>query len=186
MTNLGWSKKKALAVEANYHELYKVADKWVQDRLLEASKVGYATVAFGLRVRTPILHQTILGKRSTPSVAEAEGRSVGNAMGQSYGMLNNRAAIEFQQRVLDSEYWNDIYPIMQIHDSIYGIVRNKVEVVKWVNDNLPECMAWQDLPELEHDKVKLSGGVELFYPNWATKTSLPNGASEQEIIKLCK
>ena len=175
----------AKVIEANYHDLYKVADEWRDARLAEASSNGFVTVAFGLRVRTPILKQTILNTSSTPIAAAAESRTTGNALGQSYGLLNNRAGIEFQERVLKSEYAEQIKPIMQIHDAMYFLVLNQINVVRWFNDNLPECMAWQKLPELEHDTVKLSGGVEIFYPNWNVKTALPNKATNKEIMKIC-
>jgi DNA polymerase-1 len=80
---LGWTKEKAMKIEANYHDLYKVSDKYIADRIQQASKDGYVTVAFGLRLRTPMLAKTILGTRSTPFEAAAEGRTAGNAMGQS-------------------------------------------------------------------------------------------------------
>ena len=47
-------------------------------------------------------------------------------------------------------------------------------------------MQWQELPEIQHDKVKLGGDVGIFYPNWATKVTLPNGASKQQILTICK
>lgn len=184
MQQTGLPKEAAEAIEHNYHELYKESDAWVQSKLNEASQRGYVEVAFGLRVRTPILHQTILNKQSTPREADKESRTAGNALGQSYGMLNNRAANEFQERVFNSPHINHIKPIMQIHDSMYFIIKNDIEVVKWFNDNLPQCMAWNELSELQHESVKLSGSVELFYPNWAHKVKLPNNASKQEIMKL--
>jgi len=186
VNNLGISKKAAQEIEEKYHELYSVSDAWVQEKLEQATKDGYVTVAFGLRVRTPILGQTLLGKKSTPYEAKAEGRTAGNAMGQSYGMLNNRAAIEFQNRLFESEHIYDIKPISHIHDAQYFLIREKAATVKWFNDNLIACMEWQDLPEIEHDEVKLGGSVEIFYPNWSKKTTLPNYASIEEIEKILK
>jgi len=184
--NIGLPKNEAKSIEKNYHELYAVADKWVADKLEIASKVGYIIGAFGLRVRTPILSQCMINKKSTPYEAQSESRTAGNALGQSYGLLNNRAAIEFQERILTSEFAYSIKPIAHIHDAMYFIVKDDIKAIKWFNDNLPECMAWQKLPELVHSKVKLSGGVELFYPNWNCKTKLPNNISKKEIIRLCQ
>jgi DNA polymerase-1 len=123
--------------------------------------------------------------KSTPYEAAKESRTAGNALGQSYGLLNNRAGIEFQRRVLASPYKYDIKPVMQIHDALYFIIRNDVDVVKWFNDNLPDCMGWQELPEIQHDIVKLSGGVELFYPNWSEKIKLPKLATVEQIVEIC-
>ena len=108
-------------IDANYHKLYAESDVWVQNKIMETSKVGYATVAFGLRVRAPILAQTILGTRNTPYAAQKEGRTIGNALGQSYGMLNSRSANKFMDRVYKSPYKYDIQPCIQIHDAQYYI-----------------------------------------------------------------
>ena len=186
MNNLGLSEEDARAIEDNYHELYIVSDEWVQERLEKATQDGYVTVAFGLRLRTPILGQTLLGKRSTPYEAKAEGRTAGNAMGQSYGMLNNRAAIEFQKRLLKSKHVYNIKPIAHIHDAQYFLIKQDLETIKWFNDNLIECMEWQDLPEIQSKDVKLGGGVELYIPTWANKLSIPNKASVDEIEVLLK
>jgi len=47
-------------------------------------------------------------------------------------------------------------------------------------------MAWQDLPEIEHPEVKLSGELDLFYPNWGNAITLPNKAKASEIIAIVK
>lgn len=168
-------------IEANYHEMYRVSDEWVRQKLIEASQTGYVTVAFGLRLRTPRLAKTVFNPKYMHHAAKKEMRTAGNALGQSYGLLNNRAAIEFQERLWKSKYIMDIRPVAHIHDAQYFIVREDPEVIKWFNDNLVECMEWQELPEIKHPEVKLGGNVELYYPSWAEKYELPNRASEAEI-----
>ena len=150
----------------------------------EASRTGYTTVAFGLRVRTPILGQTILNTKTTPYEALAEGRTMGNAHGQSYGMLNNRAAIELLERLLASPYALDIKPISHIHDATYYIVRDNLAAIAWLNKNLTECMQWQDLPDIKHNKVKLSGKFSIFYPDWRYPITLPVKATGHEIKEI--
>lgn len=184
MNNVGLSKKASQAIEKAYHEMYVVSDEWVQTKLEQASKDGYVTVAFGLRVRTPILKQTILNNTKTPYEAQAEGRTAGNALGQSYGLLNNRSGIEFHNRLLNSKHRLDIKPIAHIHDAQYFLVRKDIATLKWFNDNLVETMQWQQLPEIQHPTVKLGGNVEVYWPNWATVTTLPNNATEDEIRGL--
>ncbi len=177
---------EAKQIEDQYHVLYQASDEWVQDKLIQATQDGYVTVAFGLRVRTPILGKTLLNKKSTPYEAKAEGRTAGNALGQSYGLLNNRASIEFQERTLNSPYALDIKPIAQIHDSMYFLIRDTYACVEWFNNNLVECMEWQGLPEINHPIVKLGGGVEIFWPSWAETMEIPNGASQQQIAAAVK
>jgi len=185
VNNLGFSKPDALAIEANYHELYKVSDQWVQDRLDQASKDGYVTVAFGLRLRTPLLGKTYRGKSSTPYEAEAEGRTAGNALGQSYGLLTNRACNEFMQKVWQSRFRYDIRPVAQLHDAIYLLIKDDIDVVEWVNKELIKSMEWQELPEIQHDTVKIGAALDIFYPTWADECTLPNYASQKEIRAKC-
>lgn len=184
--NLGFDLEEAKQIEKSYHELYKESDEWVQGKLQQASKDGYVTVAFGLRVRTPLLQQTMLGNQKTPFEAQAESRTAGNALGQSYGLLNNRAAIEFRQRVLASPYKLDILPVAHIHDAQYFLVRDDLDIVQWVNENLVACMQWQELPEIQHPQVHLGGEICLFYPSWANEYKIPNHASAEQIRQACQ
>lgn len=184
--NNGFSDEEAKAIEANYHKMYAISTEWTKAKLDQAAIDGYVTLAFGLRLRTPILHKTILGSKFTPAQAAAEARTAGNAIsGQSYGTLNSRAGIEFQERCMASKFRNDIRPCAHIHDSQYFLVRNTIETVKWVNDNLVECISWQELPEIQHDKVKLIGELDIFYPSWKDGITLPNDISAKEIYDIC-
>jgi DNA polymerase-1 len=121
---------------------------------------------------------------STTRQAAAEKRSAGNALTQSYCVLNSRSAIEFMERVRESKYALDIRPVALIHDALYLLIRNDLEVLHWVNINLAECMAWNDLPELQQDTIPLGGELDLFYPSWKDALTLPNGATIPEIIEL--
>lgn len=185
MSNLGWSEEKSKAIEKGYHDLYQVSDAYVQERLKQASIDGYVEVAFGLRVRTPLLKQVIFGTRGMPYEAAAEGRTAGNALGQSYGLLNNRAAVDFMRKVWASKYRYDIKPVALIHDAIYILIRNDVEVVEFANRELIKSMQWQELPEIQHPTVKLGAALDIFYPDWAHPTTLPNNADQKTIMELC-
>jgi len=181
MKNLGWDKTKSQTIEANYHELYKVSDAYVQSKIQQACIDGYVTVAFGLRVRTPLL-KSVIYNSSMPYEAAAEGRTAGNALGQSYCLLNNRAATAFMRKVRKSKYAHDIKLVAMIHDAIYLLIRDDIEVVKWVNDNLIKEMQWQDLPELDHPTVKLGANLDLFYRGWHQPITLKNNASKSQIL----
>lgn len=185
VNNLGLTPEVAQTIEANYHDLYKESDAYVQTKLEQASKDGYVTVAFGLRVRTPLLGQCVYGGSKVPYEAAAEGRTAGNALGQSYGLLNNRAAVEFMQKVWDSPYAECILPIALIHDAIYLLVQDNPIIVAWVNQELIKSMQWQELPELQHDTVKLGANLDIYWPSWATPLTLPNDVSLEELCSLC-
>ncbi|TKW65167.1 MAG: hypothetical protein DI616_15685 [Paracoccus denitrificans] len=185
MKQLGWDKEKALQVEERYHSLYKHSDDYIAARIQQACKDGYVEVAFGLRVRTPMLGRSILGTKVTPYEAAAEGRTVGNAMGQSYGLLNNRAAIAFMEKVYASPYRYDVMPICLIHDSIYLLVKNDLATLEWVNRELTTAMSWQDLPEIDHPTVKLGAEMDIHYVNWAQPITIPADADQATIARIC-
>ena len=182
--NCGFPEDKAKAIEAKYHELYAVSDAWVADKLNQASKDGYITVAFGLRLRTPLLEQVVRGNSKTPAAAEAEGRTAGNALGQSYCLLNSRAGSEFMGKVRKSEHRLAIKPCAQIHDAGYFLMRDDIDVIVYGNKHLVQAVQWQELPEIAHPEVKLGGSLGIFYPNWTTEITLPNGATEDQILNV--
>lgn len=186
MTNCGFSEQLAKHIEKQYHDLYQVSDDWVNDKLEKATKYGYVTCAFGLRVRTPLLHQVILNTKRTPFEAAAEGRTAGNALGQSYGLLNSRAASEFMKKVRTSKFRTKIRPCAHIHDAQYYVIPDDMECLMYMNKHLVKAVKWQNDPEIWHPDVKLGGEVSVFYPNWATELVIPNDATETEITSLAK
>lgn len=185
MKNCGFSLDEAVAIENAYHKMYEVSDKWVASKLQKACEEGYVEVAFGLRVRTPLLKKSILHTRYTLKQAEAEGRTAGNALGQSYGLLNNRAIVAFMQRVWDSPYRYDIMPVSLIHDAIYLMIKDDIDVLHFVNKYLIKEMQWQELPEIQHDIVKIGAELDVYYPNWANPITLKNDMTKEEILKKC-
>lgn len=184
MVKCGFSKEKAKRIEAAYHELYEVSDKWVAAKLNEAGKTGYVIAAFGLRVRTPLLKQVVAGTRKTPYEATAEGRSAGNALGQSWCLLNSRGGSEFMGKVRASKHRLNIRPTSQIHDAGYFLIKDDIEAIQYTNEHLVRAVEWQDHPEIAHPEVKLGGELSIFYPNWSKEITIPNGATETEIFTV--
>lgn len=183
MANCGFSEAQAKDIEARYHELYKVSDEWVAAKLDEASRVGYVTVAFGLRVRTPLLHQVIRNTSKTPHEAQAEGRTAGNALGQSWCLLNSRASAEFMGKVRSGPYRLDIRPCAHIHDAQYMLVRDNSDILLYTNEHLVNAVNWQDHPDIAHDEVKLGGEFSIFWPSWVEEVVIPNQATEQQLLE---
>lgn len=181
MANYGFSEEFAKALEASYRELYQVSIDWVNEKLVQASKDGYVTLAFGLRLRTPKLKQVVFGNSKTPSSAAAEGRSAGNALGQSWCLLNSRAASDFMGQVRKSEFRLDIRPCAHIHDAQYYLIRDDLAAISFTNDRLVKAVLWQDDPAIFHDEVKLGGELSVFYPSWKEEISIPNGLQGPQI-----
>lgn len=184
VANCGFTPDEAKQIESRYKELYKVSFDWIDSRIAEASQKGFGVGAFGLRIRAPLLHQVVLGNQKTPQEAQAEARSLGNALsGQSYGLLNGRASAEFMRRVRASKYRYRIQLCSQIHDAIYLYWEDSIEVTLWVNQHLIECMAWNELPELQHESIKLSSALDVAFPTWADPVTIPNRATKAELIE---
>lgn len=185
--NFGLTIEEAKQIEDNYHQLYQVADQWVMSQLRKAQKTGYVELAFGLRLRTPILPKVVLHDlRTLPQEAHKEMKTAGNALGQSYGLLNTHAANLFMQRVWDSPFREIVLPTVQIHDSQYYMIENSMRCLKWVNTNLIECMEWNELAPIQHPIVKLGAKLEVFYPDWGSGIKIPNRASSEQIRNVLK
>jgi DNA polymerase-1 len=182
----GFTEVEAKEIEANYHKFYVVSDKWVQDKLKEAAKTGYVTVAFGLRVRTPLLAQVIRGNSKTPHQAEAEARSAGNALGQSWCLLTNRASAEFMEKVRSGKYRLDIKMCAHIHDAMYIMVRDDMDTILYANKHIRKAAQWQDHPDIWHDKVHLDGALSIFWPNWSHEIELPEEADENALLETVR
>jgi DNA polymerase-1 len=183
--NFGISVKEAKEIENSYHDLYQVSDEWVKEQMEFAREHGYVELAFGLRLRTPVLPRTLTNSRTEPYEAKKEKKTAGNALGQSYGLLNSYSANMFMERVWNHpKYRYEVLPCAQIHDSQYYLIRNTLGCLKWVNDNLIECMEWCDLDAIKHDKIKLGAELEVYYPNWAYPITVPNKATLNQIKKI--
>jgi DNA polymerase-1 len=181
----GFAVKVAKQIEKRYHELYAVSDQWVAAKLDQASIDGYITAAFGLRVRTPLLAQVIRGNSKTPHEAEAEGRTAGNALGQSWCLLNSRAWVEFMQKVRSNPDMRlKIRPCAQIHDAGYALIPDDIEVLQYVNEHLVEAVFWQDHPDIAHPDVQLGGELSVFWPSWEHEAVIPNSASVDAIYAV--
>ena len=184
--NLGIPEEQAKQIESRYHELYKVSDQWVADKLKQAEKDGFVTCAFGLKLRTPLLKKAIMGARETLKEARNEARTAGNALGQSWCLLNCRSANEIMEQVWNSPYATDILPVAQIHDAMYFFIKDNLDLIVWFNKILVKAMAWQDDPAIYHDEVKLGGDLELFYPDWSHGIEIPNEATKEDIVEILK
>lgn len=180
----GFSEEESREIEKNYHELYKQSDKWVDDRLKQAENDGYVTLAFGLRLRTPLLQKCVIGDKKTLYEATKERKSAGNALGQSWGLLNCRAVNEVMEQVWKSPYRNDILPCGQIHDASYYFVKDDIDTLLYLNKILSKAMKWQEDPAIAHDEVHLSGELDIFYPSWRYPTTIPNDCNRDKLIEV--
>jgi len=166
VSQCGFEEKEAKRIENAYRELYSHSIDWVSDKITQAAHDGYVTGAFGLRVRTPVLHQTVLGNQVTPQAAAAEARTAGNALGQSWCLLNTRALTEIMEKVRKSIYRAFILPCAQIHDAMYFLVQDRPEVIAFATEAIQKAMLWQKAEAIAHPDVFLGGEVTLYRKSW--------------------
>jgi DNA polymerase-1 len=178
----GFTLSEALEIVERYNSLYQVSIDWVNARLDQATKTGYIIGAFGLRLRTPLLKQVIRNTSKTPHQAQAEGRTAGNALGQSWCLLNSRAGMEFNQKARTSKYRLMIRPCAQIHDAQYFIIKDDIDALIFTNTHLVKAVQWQNHPEIEHDDVKIEGELAIHFPDWSQEIGIPNGATAAQIF----
>ena len=180
--NSGLDAQLANEVYNNYHTAYSASLKWKKEHIKLATINGYVTGAFGLRVRTPML----LGSGSKlTNLQAAESRTAGNALGQGWGLLNNRAMNAVLKRVDEAGLTDSIYPIAAIHDSCYYMIKNNAEIITWFNKVVTEEARWQNHPDIAHPLVGLEGQLDLYFPSWATPLTLPEDLNQEELINLC-
>ncbi len=184
--NAGFSFDEAQEIYNSYHELYKISDNYKDSACKKAEKTGYVTCAFGLRLRTPKIKQSIIDLKVTPHEVAAEKRTAGNALMQSWGLLNTRAGIEVNETVRHSKYKYSVRPIAQIHDAQYFLIKDDIDLLVWFNNLIVKACEWQDDPVIAHPTVHLGGELSVFYPSWAHELGIPNHATEENILTLTK
>lgn len=182
MKNFGFSKETAINLEKAYHQLYVVSDEWNGNQLLSAKETGYVTCAFGLKVRTPLIKNI---KSRVSNERASEERTAQNALGQSWGLLNNRAMNAVLKRIDEAGYSDSIYPIAAIHDASYYMIKNNSDLVSWFNQVVCEEASWQEHPAIQHDEVKLSGNLDIYFPDWSNPITLPDKISSNDLITFC-
>jgi DNA polymerase-1 len=183
MTRAGFSKKEAKAIEKAYNEMYAVSIAFARKNVKFAIKHGYVKLAFGLRLRTPVLERTTGDIDNLPYMAQEEGRSANNAVTQSWGMLINRTTIAFDNALYESQYRESIILSNTIHDALYGLVRNEAGPVKFLNDNLIKEMEWNDHPLIFSTEVPMGATLEIGH-SWDKLRKLNNYASTEEVKKF--
>lgn len=176
----GFPMEQAIEIEKSFHELYAVSGEFNKRNIAFMEKYGYIECAFGLKLRTPIISQCVLGNSKTPYEAEKEARSANNAVTQSWGMLLNRAMNATNARIEKAGYAMGILPCNMIHDAGYFLVRDTPEHVKFLNDVLIEEMEYNNIDEIRSTDVPMKASLDIG-KSWDKLTSLPNKASLEEI-----
>jgi len=179
----GFPMDQAIKIEKAFHKLYKVSQEFNKHNKRFMEEHGYVECAFGLKLRTPIISQCVLGNSKTPHEADKEARSANNAITQSWGMLLNRAMNATNIRIEEAGYSTDILPCNMIHDAGYFLVKDIPECIKFLNDVLIEEMEWNNDDAIRSTDVPMKASLEVG-KSWDKLTQLDNNATLEEIINV--
>jgi len=91
-------------------------------------------------------------------------RSLWNAGFQFWSLLPLIALTKFMKIVREKGYDNDVKPIISIYDSVYLLVRNDKEIIKWVAETLQPILEAQYLID---QPIPLVSDIEISTTNWA-------------------
>lgn len=89
----------------------------------------------------------------------------------------------FRKVVEASPYRDSIRILNTIHDALYLMVKNDIEVIKFVNDELIKAMLWQEDPMIASEEVKLGAELDIG-KSWDKQYTLKNNASKDDIISF--
>jgi len=121
-----------------------------------------------------------LGCRLYSDNAESNIRTLNNATVQFWSILTLIAINEFNHLIDEAGLSEDVKVISTIYDSIYVLVKEDTETIKWVNDTLIKLMCVQYLEdEIVHNEAEGEIGK-----NWADLHKVKNNASIEDIEKV--
>ena len=179
--------KLAKQIEAGHKEMYKVLHSWGEGNKELMAKQGYVECAYGLKARTPMLAQSLLNTKVTPSVTKNEFRSANNAVTQSHGLMTTVAGTKFKKLLDKSKYRENVLIINFIHDAVYLLIKEDIETIEWVNATLIDCMVNAGDKQVKAGQhiVPIEACLDLG-THWGDQRELPNNATQEEIKEFIK
>ena len=108
---------------------------------------------------------------------DADIRTLNNATCQFWSILTALTINKMHQLIDLAGYQNDIIVTSTIYDSIYFEVRDDVEIIKWLNDNLIPTMT-QDF--MENQTIKNTADLEIGH-SWGDLKIIRNDATLEDI-----
>lgn len=164
---LNLSIEEAQVLFDNYHNnLYKDITKMRNEILTTAKKEGEIHLGLGCYI-----------KSNDP---DTEVRTIFNACSQFWSILTLLTINKLHKLIDEKGYTEDIKIINTIYDSIYIIVKEDAEIIKWLNDTIIPLMT-KDF--LEEQIVHNEAAGEIGY-NWYDLFKVENNASLEEVQKV--
>jgi DNA polymerase-1 len=152
-----------------YHsEMFPGITKFREEVVKDAETKGYTHLGLGCR-----LYTSDVGK---------EVRTLFNANSQFWSILTLLTINKMHKLIEDVGYQDDIKCISTIYDSIYFLVKEDAEIIKWLNDHLIATMC---VDYLEDQVIPNTAEAEIGY-NWAELVEIPNNCSIERIEEVLK
>lgn len=104
-------------------------------------------------------------------------RTLNNATIQFWSILTLLTINKVHQLTDEQEMDKDVYCIATIYDSIYYLVRDNTESIKWLNDTIVPIMC----KDFVKNQIVKNEAVGEIGRNWADLEQISNGASIEEI-----
>jgi DNA polymerase I-like protein with 3'-5' exonuclease and polymerase domains len=166
---IGCTLEEAESIANAYHNEMFPGITSFREIVTEAAQAkGYTHLGLGCR-----LYTSDIGK---------EVRTVFNANSQFWSILTLLTINKMHTLIDNAGYADDIKCISTIYDSIYFIVKEDAEIIKWLNDNLITTMCVDYLK----DQVIPNTAESEIGRNWAELVEIPNKASVEDIEKTLK
>ena len=123
-----------------------------------------------------------LGCYITSEKPDRDIRTLNNATCQFWSILTLLSINKMHQLIDEADLAEEVQCISSIYDSIYFIVKEDPEIIKWTNDNLITCMVKDFMID---QTIKNEATAEIGY-DWATMHQIPNHATTSEITSVLK
>ena len=159
----------ATVIFDNYHDvLYPGITKFRDETIAKAKQDGYVHMGLGARLYS--------------SDIEKGSRTLFNSLSQFWSILTLLSINKLHSEIDDAGKEKDIVVTTSIYDSVYGIVKNDAESIKWLNETICPIM---EKDFLKDQIVKNEANLEVG-KNWSDLTELKHNASIEAIEKILK
>jgi len=153
--------------DAYHHELYPGITDYRENYVLETSRQkGRIHLGLGFYINT--------------DDADRDIRTLNNATCQFWSILTALTINKMHILIDEAGFENDIFITSTVYDSIYFEIRNKPEIIKWVNDTVVPIMETDFMvDQIVHNTADLELGN-----NWSSLHALSHNASLEEISQV--
>ena len=161
--------KEATTIFDNYHNiLYPGITRFRDETLTQAKQDGYVHMGLGARLYS--------------SDIEKGSRTLFNSLSQFWSILTLLAINKLHTEIDKKQKEEDVVITTSIYDSIYGVIKNDAESIKWLNETICPIM---ETDFLENQIVKNEANLEIG-KDWSDLHELKHNASIEDINKIIK